>query len=77
MTEGDKSNNLPVRRAYPSSSSHWQEEFAKMSQPSVAWAEIGNREAKTKVKLREEIAKDLIFIFPPDVSHQVTRRPNS
>jgi hypothetical protein len=48
-----------------------------MSQPSVAWAEIGNREAKTKVKLREEIAKDLIFIFPPDVSHQVTRRPNS
>jgi hypothetical protein len=45
-----------------------------MSQPSAAWAEMGKRETKKKVKLRVERAKVLVFTFPPDVFHQVTRR---
>ena len=62
---------------YPSSALNPRQEFEGLSQPSIAWAEIGKRGAKKKVKLMVEIAKVLIFTFPPDASKQVTRITNS
>jgi hypothetical protein len=54
---------------YPSSPLNPRQGFEALSQLSVAWAEMGKRKAETKVKLRAELAKDLIFKFPPDVTN--------